>query len=148
MSKPSLTQASPNGNGLTPDPRPPAPTKVCLRRGCVHQGDPQPAKYFNGRHGVVYDDCRDCRHGPRDRRRGPDDDAGLNGYGPVRRPEWVLPPGCEVLEVQGVPGLVAEAQRNGCDEGMGVPILTDPQGRPVVKSGFELKPGEVCYVVR
>lgn len=147
MDKQSLTQAPAKSNGVTPVENR-GQVKVCLRRGCIHEGDPQPAKYFNGRFGVTYDDCRDCRHGPRDRRKGEDDDTGLNGYSPLPSRDWVLPEGCDLLEVTRTPGLAGVGRFNGCDEGEGVKLLTDPKGRPVVKWGSWLKEDEICYVVR
>lgn len=111
----------------------PLPTRVCPRPGCYHGGQPQPAKYFNGKGGVKHDTCRDCRWG-RNRRR-PDSD--FNGYGPPRDRPFILPPGCEIGPAPAV-----------CGAGEGVPILTDPKGRPVVKRVAGLGPREVCYVVR
>jgi hypothetical protein len=139
MDELNISYSQANGNGEM---------RVCPGPDCIHAGEPQPAKRFNGRDGVVHPHCRDCRWGPRDRRK--TGDEGLNGYGPPKRGKFVLPPGCEVLELRRVPGLAAEAHRhrNGCEPGLGLTVLTDPMGRPVVKRFKGLKPGEVCYIIR
>lgn len=56
-----------------------------------------------------------------------------------------LPPNCRTIELC---GLARRLRLTGDREGMGMPVLTDDCGRPVVKDVSGLKPGEICFVLR
>lgn len=71
----------------------------------------------------------------------------MGGYhGLPKKPAFVLPPGCELLPC---PGLDRRLRSKAAErEGMGMQVMTDEQGRPVVRDVAGLRPGEVCYVLR
>lgn len=58
---------------------------------------------------------------------------------------FTLPPGCQALEVGPFNGLVHRARGR---EGMGLNVLTDDAGRPVVRDVPGLREGEFCFVLR
>jgi len=85
------------------------------------------------------------KHNPRNGRKQtgrPRDD----GYtGPKSKRTFVLPPGCKVLDTGPFAGLVRRIRGR---EGMGMNVLTDDTGRPVVRDIPGLRPGEFCFVLR
>lgn len=70
-----------------------------------------------------------------------------DGYNGIRRRKFILPPNCKLLDI-GLDRRLRNRLLPSKGEGLGVKILTDPYGNPVVKEAHNLRPGEVCYIVR
>lgn len=124
-------------------------TKVCSNSRCMHDGAPQPAKYFRGRGGVEYAECSDCRLGARgrsirDRRMERVRRLGLHPA--PRQHPFKMPPGCEAA-AGAVESLIGQILAR-CPEGEGLPVLADPLGRVIVKQVAGLRGGEICLVIR
>ena len=145
-SQPCSNCHRPHSLPVCPHCQTPTPTRTCP--GC---GESRLVKYFHGRGNVTYDECRYCRR-PRLGR------DGLNGYTPVPKREFVMPPGCAVL---------LDFEPPDCPEGEGVAVLmngagpvvkpavvyrildVDERGRVVVRNEMSnLRDGEVCLVLR
>lgn len=123
--------------------------KICVSPGCMHAGQPQPAKYFKGKKGELYDLCSDCRLGPwgrsnRDRKTEYRNRKFGRMVAPRQHP-FIMPPGCEAVAGEMVE--MVDWILGRCPEGEGLPVLADPQGRPIIKP-VGARRGEVCLVIR
>jgi len=120
-------------------------TKICSRCGVAY---PLTTAYFptmgrSKKTGRIQfrDDCRTC-HNARAvelRQQRAEQNGGDKYRGAPKRPPWKLPAGMALGKRKDVPK---------CPEGEGLPVLTGPGGRPVVRERWPgQQRGETCIVL-